>query len=72
MADGSQVPGVVVTPLSGSPLAGLMVKTEGADTSVPALWTTEAEPNLTTAGVRVTVQRNDPALPTVTGTVVAQ
>ena len=71
MSDGSQVPGRVSTPLSGSPLAGLVISTEGADTPVPALWTAEAASNLTTAGVRVTVQRNDPALPTVTGTIAA-
>lgn len=69
MTDGSSVQGKITTPLSGTPLAGLMVQTVGAETPVPALWTAEAEPNLKVANVRVTVQRNDPALPTVTGTV---
>ena len=70
MADGGQVTATVTTTLSGTPLAGLRIRTDGSVSTVPADWSKDVETASLTVGARVSATLRTPSRPLVTGLVV--
>lgn len=70
MADGGQVTATVTATLSGTPLAGLRIRTDGSATDVPADWSKDVEAASLTVSARVSATVRTPSRPLVTGLVV--
>lgn len=70
MADGGSVTATVTVPLSGTPAAGLRIRTDGSAADVPADWSKDVEAASLSVGARVSATLRTPSRPLVTGLIV--
>lgn len=67
MADGGTVIATVTVALSGTPAAGLRIRTDGSATDVPADWQQDMEAASLSVGARVSATLRTPSRPLVSG-----